>query len=368
MKACLFIFTIFFGSEVFALDTEIRGFIALDVFRISKEETRSQEVETGIGVLDLKIYGQQDNVGGKIKLDLDDSKLDQPYNLFEEAIVNYRWNNWKISAGKGKVPYHRLHWGVIQNTYIDGGSTFYTNHGWRDVDQKIVTTITYGGYKTGFRNDFSYWGESKTPSTNKDGTLRYDNNGLIEYRNAKTFSTNDMRGLANKFEFYFGSGWDASIGTIYFQNDFNPHENYGIDIGTRYRKGGVEFWTELSHGFSSTNPGENRGYNSKNETLFQIGAEKVLTDFINIVTNIEYASVNEQRHSDKTNGSEPRDNDGKKYEYDTGKVEAGVKFKLAKRAQLTVGALFEKQLKTVENVESYDHGAYEAAAKLSFWF
>ena len=73
----------------YALDTSVRGFIALDALNYEKVQKQKGAAVIGIGVLDLKIFAEQDDMSASIKLDLD-GKLDKENNIFEEAYATYK--------------------------------------------------------------------------------------------------------------------------------------------------------------------------------------------------------------------------------------------------------------------------------------
>ncbi|PIP96236.1 MAG: hypothetical protein COW00_19945 [Bdellovibrio sp. CG12_big_fil_rev_8_21_14_0_65_39_13] len=360
-----------FSFNAFALNAEVKGFLALDLLRVSKVKNRSQSVETGIGVLDLKIYGNQDNIFARFKLDLDDSKLGEPYNIFEEATATYRFrDNMMITAGKGVVPFHRLHWGVIENTYIDGGSVIGTENSWRDVDQKIILSFRLGEFKSGWINHTTFWGESKAVSRDRDGALTYDSNDALTFTNAKTFKTDEERGFANKLEFFPNNALSLSVGAIYYKADIAPDQSYAFDTGAKYRTSEWELWTEYMYGVKTTNASDKYATREKAEHFLQFGAEKTVNQLINVLVDIEGIMVKDLRHSDRGPTGKLRFNDGKTYKTNNAKIESGVKFKISKAAFVTVGALFEKQWQKIDEVDSSKSPlhAYEFATKLSFWF
>jgi hypothetical protein len=366
-KALLAFLVAAFCSNSFALDTEIKGFLALDLLILKKIEGRQQELVTGIGVLDLKAYATQDDFSGKIKLDLDNSKINEKYNLFEEASAAYRISDfWSVSAGKGVVPFHRLHWGVIENTYIDSGSVIGSKNAWRDVDKKLFLGTRLGSFRDGYLHHFTFWGESKLAKRDRAGNLDLTSTGQLQYENSKTFSTKDERGLAYKFELFPDNVNSLSAGLIYYWNDYIPRESWAFDTGWRYRDGQLEVWLEYLYGFKSTHSGDSYATAGLEEHFLQLGAEQYISELINILANVEVLFVEDERHTER--GTTLTANDGRIYEYDQVKVEAGVKFKLSKAAFITVGALLERQIEDINGVENSDAYAYEGATKLSFWF
>ena len=72
-----------------AFDTSVKGFIALDAFNYKKIQKSNGALDIGIGVLDLKIFAEQESMTAAIKLNID-GNLAVQNNLFEEAYATYR--------------------------------------------------------------------------------------------------------------------------------------------------------------------------------------------------------------------------------------------------------------------------------------
>ena len=58
-------------NNAFSLDASVRGFIALDAANFEKISGQKGSTVIGIGVLDLKIFAEQDDMSVAMKLDLD---------------------------------------------------------------------------------------------------------------------------------------------------------------------------------------------------------------------------------------------------------------------------------------------------------
>ena len=84
LTSSLVLFAIVSFNQAHALDTSVRGFIALDALNYEKVQKQKGAAVIGIGVLDLKVFAEQDDMSAAIKLDLD-GKLDRENNIFEEA-------------------------------------------------------------------------------------------------------------------------------------------------------------------------------------------------------------------------------------------------------------------------------------------
>jgi hypothetical protein len=103
--------------------TTVTGFIALDVFKWVKKEGSYEEMNVGIGTLNLDARTKYQGTSLKFKLDLD-GNLSKINNIFEEALVTQEVAPWfAVSAGKGVVPFHQKHYGVIKDSYVDGGTS-----------------------------------------------------------------------------------------------------------------------------------------------------------------------------------------------------------------------------------------------------
>ena len=146
-----------FTSKAHAFDTSLRGFIALDALNFEKISGEKASSVIGIGVLDLKVFAQKDDMGVAIKMDLD-GKLDKRYNIFEEAYVGYRGiRDWRFMAGKGVVRFQNIHWGVAENSYQDGGSVLGSENSFRKLSKRAFLAVAYGHYSRGFLNTFSFF-------------------------------------------------------------------------------------------------------------------------------------------------------------------------------------------------------------------
>ncbi|MBL6988805.1 MAG: hypothetical protein ISR65_03470 [Bacteriovoracaceae bacterium] len=343
--------SVFSVGPAFAFDTKVKGFVAIDLLSTNKKESQDQKYEFGIGVLDLKLYAQHEKFNAKIKLDLDDGKMDEKYNIFEEMTVSYRFNDkFKIKVGKGKVPFHRLHWGAIENCYTDGGSMLGTEQGWRDQDNLVLTTFTYGGYHHGLINHFSIFGTSRKYSI--------ASNGYFENDPSKTVQLNDQRGLANKFIYFPFGGLELSASIIFHKNDYNPQSNWAADFGGGYEQGNFEIWFEYVFGFISHHKYYS-SYSKKKlrqyEQTLQLGGEYKLSSKISAILNTEVVFINQTTHDD---GYWQRDN------Y---KLDFGAKYNFNRNTFATLGALVEKRIQ--KGPSSKDELAgYKAKASLSHWF
>ncbi len=370
-----------------AIETDIKGFLALDLLTMQKSDGSNQVLETGIGVLDIKLYASHEDFRYKIKLDLD-GDLSNRNGLFEEASLSYLPTKFlKLTFGKGKVPFHRMRYGVLESSYIDGGSLLGTNHSLRDQDRKILISTRIGSYNHGFFNHFTFYGNSSSPKR-----LRADDSKLdlkddwsdISYENSKIFNTKFEKGFANKFEWLISRSMNLSLAALYFDRDIDPKADYAFAIGYEYDLNAFEIYFEYVWAYLSKHPNDKHTSKSQREQIIQLGGQYRFNQEWALAVNMEAAFVNTERHL-KTdypsrpsggNAKNPADygfgqsfnNDGSKREADNMKFEIGLKHKVTKSLVITVGTVLERKWEKINNIESDPKDAYKVASSLSFWF
>lgn len=374
LSVIAFLVVLIMSTKSFALDTDVKGFIALDLATIEQIQHKRTAIESGIGVLDLKIYANHENMSAKFKLDLDDSSIGEAYNIFEEATATYKFNSsFKATAGKGVVPFHKLHWGAMENSYIDGGTIIGVYPYWVDVDEKIILSMNYRNQDLKFNNSFTFWGDSQQFKRNSQGefyTTPKTGYAELETTNAKTFRTTDEWGLANKFEFYPIKGWEFSLGGIMYDHDLNPDVNWAVDTGFGYETDKVEVWFETMYGRGSTTHYAKYSTFKKWDNTYQLGAEFYGTDLFNYVVNSEYAIIDDTQWPGNATykfNTSNLINDRTK----TAKLDLALKIKVAKMAHISVGVVGEKQWRKktyATSVSETTTQAGQAGVKLSFWF
>ena len=235
--------------SAYSLETALRGFIALDALNYEKVQGEKAGAVMGIGVLDLKVYAEQDDMTVAIKLDLD-GKLEKENNIFEEAYATYKGvPNMRFSLGKGVVRFQNLHWGAVENTYQDGGTVIGTENGYRKVSRKAFLAASYGGRSLGFINQFTIWGDSTEMSQGDDGKFEYTTTGpstsktITGYktREVTAFNTSKQLGLGNKLEVFATDAWKISFGQLYYKNRLGRGKaNYAFDIDANYESNDFE--------------------------------------------------------------------------------------------------------------------------------
>lgn len=369
------------ASALSAQELNTRGFIALDLFSFEKKESTKAEHETGIGTLDLKLYAQKDDLGSKIKLDLD-GDLSERHSIFEEALVYYRLSpNWNITFGKGKIPFHQMHWGVIINSYVDGGSVLSAENSIRDFDERILLTLRYGQFSRGFYNHFTIFGDPQQVRRNKDEAPCFapscaSSGQSYEVRSLRSFSLKYQRGVANQFEYFFSRELEAAFSLLWYKRDVDPNDNYGASLSMRYRRPDFELWGEITTGQYSTSQFLRYSAKRQVEHWLQFGMEKRLSEKHSILMNIEGQWIDKE--TQEVPGSSRQT--GLNEVYFTKKLELGAKHYLSRSAFLTLGVLLEHKnfyvpshqrveytQKTGETMNSQQVGA-GAKATLAFWF
>lgn len=394
----LFLLSTFAPTQSHALETSLRGFIALDALNYEKIHRETGAAVIGIGVLDLKIFAEQDDVTAAIKLDLD-GKLEKENNIFEEAYATYKGiKNWRISLGKGVVRFQNLHWGVIENSYQDGGTVISTENSFRKISRKAFIAVSYGGRSQGFINQFTFFGDSDEFDYTQDGKLQYITTSsgsganrvsqISGYRTEQVtaFNTSKQLGLANKLELFAKEDWKFSFGQLFYKNEFADRPTWGLDLGANYETSSMELWIDALYGFTHRLPYESFTTKAKNEYFLQVGAEYYLDEKWSALVNNEYLYVKDLAHTYAAfteNGtsyaptSDQAARSNATVKTFTGKIEAGVKYKLTKSSHLTFGGLYErklaerngvKDLTFIRGVYNANSEAFKLASTVSFWF
>jgi hypothetical protein len=378
-----------------SLDTAVRGFIALDALNYEKVQGQKAGAVMGIGVLDLKVFAEQDDMSVAIKLDLD-GKLDKENNIFEEAYATYKGvPNMRFSLGKGVVRFQNLHWGAVENTYQDGGTVIGTENGYRKVSKKAFFAASYGGRSLGYINQFTIWGDSTEMSQASDGKIQYVSSGTATAKTITGYKTEDVTafntskqlGLGNKLEWFATDAWKFSFGQLYYKNRLGGGKaNYAFDIGANYESSTMEIWIDTLYGFSSKLPYDSYTTKAKTEYFAQVGMEYFLDQKWSLVENVEALYLKDLQHTYVTyieDGvtysptSQQAEKSGATYKVFVYKLESAVKYKLTKSAQITVGGLYEKKfsrrngvkdLVFIRDVRNANKEAFKLASSVSFWF
>jgi hypothetical protein len=357
MKQIFILLSLLLSANVFALTSEFKGFIALNLLKVQKEEKKDTLLETGIGTVDLKFYAQHGDLSSKIKLDLDDKNLDEAYNLFEEAIVTYTINDFiAITAGKGLVPFHQKHYGILESSYIDGGSPLGANNSWRDQDNKLLTILKIGSYSQGLINRFTFYGENKQIIKDSNNKPILDSQDKLQYADSKSFKTSDEKGFSNKLEVFFNN-LALYISGIHYSNNVAPRSRYALDVGGRYKTKELEIWAEYMYGLWATHQGHQYAAYKKYEHFIQLGAEFYINDLINWIINSEVVLVDDIDWDTTT-----------KDETNNCKLETGIKFKIRKNSFFTVGILGERKDSWQNKVKQPTRKLAKLGFNLALWF
>lgn len=351
------------ASNAFALSARIGGFAALDLLTYLKKEDQNATYDYGIGVLDMKIYARHKKFSSKVKFDLDDKSIKHNVlDLVEEFTVSWQPNwDWKVTAGRGKAQFHRLHWGATEHCYTDGGAILSPKHTYRDLDQRPVVTVRYGNYRKKFMNHVSVFGNPVLPKTGSgDGySDRYAKNTRIDFT--------EERGITDKFEWFPTRELSLSASALYYKHDLNPHANYAFDTGGRYRSGPVELWFEYIWGRNGAEPNVQYSVFNSYENTFQLGGQYEINDLVDFILSTGGTMV---RYKGYYYDSAQKKNFVKSYgeRQNNFKVDTALKFKVAKSTQITFGSLFEKQYYKKENGANAITWGYQISSGLSMWF
>ncbi|MEI8347217.1 MAG: hypothetical protein WCG27_07105 [Pseudomonadota bacterium] len=363
------------GLSAFAFDTQVKGFLALDLMNVRAIEYQraAPDVTAGVGAFDLKFFAEQERLTLKIKLDLDGTELNY-YNIFEEVTARYRLTDMvSFEAGKGVIYFHQKHWGVLEASYYDSGSILGANNSWRDQDNKLLTVINFGSYQQRFINHFTFYGSSSAPNRNPDGTLIYNTDGTKKYFNQKSFRSKYERGFADQIEFFPTKELSLAIGGVHYWSQVNPQRSWALDTNGEYKSDLWQFWWEYLYGFTSQD--EDAASYARPlqwEQVAQIGAEYSINELYSALLDIEgcWAHGAEYPHKITANGKTTIDANrrGQSSKVTNYKVDLGTKIKLYPSAFMTLGVAGE--LKNMRESDRPDKTirAAEAAAKLSWWF
>ena len=361
----------------FAIDSEIKGFIALNTLSYEKIEDKDATMTMGIGTFDLKFYFNHEDFGAKIKLDLD-GQLSDSNNLYEEAMVSWRgFRNLKISIGKGKLRFHQVSYGVLQSSYIDGGSLLGTYHSFRDQDRKIMSEIAYGGYKLGFRNTFAVYADAAQPtvdtnSGNDPGYYVDFNTKYLEYRNVKEIDTRADYGIVNQLTFFPVRGLHFSVGALLRDREADDNKNYSFDFNGKYKTGNWELIWEYAYAYVSTHPNDRFSVEHQNEQMAQFQTLYTLSDITKLQINLEAAFIRGQRfNSSNIPGTvlgQTSRNNGTSSGNNNYKVDTGILWKVAKRVNLKFGIMYERKYSWYQNDYNGFQYAWSLGSGINFWF
>ncbi len=336
--------------SVLGVETKFSGFIGIDLMKISKENEKRTEYNNGIGAIDIKFSSYYEKFSSKIKLDLDEKKFEQTYNLFEEASVTYNYSpTMKFEMGKNKVSFYKQIRGAIEASYFDGGSLLGTGQSWYDIDNKNLIEFTYGSKDLGFFNHLTIYGD-KYQSKNVNLRTRY--------------------GIADNFEFFPMANVTVAVAGVLFRNNApesnnDGHEdNWAVDTNAQYTRGSFDFFFEYLYGSLSTGNNVKYGAIQATDHIAQVGFEQNFSELLNFLLEVEAAIVDKE-----CNDQEYDDNlKSKHLEQTTVKVEAGVKFKMDRSIFFTTGVLYETASRKIEGVAQPDLNVYQLAGTLSYWF
>ncbi|WP_034727648.1 hypothetical protein [Bacteriovorax sp. BSW11_IV] len=384
------------STMVKAADFDVKGFIVIDALSFEKQKEKNEEINAEIITLDLKFYFRHENWSAKLKLDLDGSIAEDNQEIYEEANVTYRHsNNVRITAGKGKVPFHQMHFGAARPSFIDGGSILFSSNSWRDQDNKILLGVQLGSYRSGWINEFTFWGNANNPKVDRVTEGPYFgkySDGTIEYETGKTLETKKQRGFANKFTYTPAYGVKYSVAGNYYWRDIDPKADWALDLAMTDSNDEREYWFEYMWGFTSKHPNDKYTAKKQWEHYIQAGYEYRLTETFSLALSGEAVLVKKLNHdkNDYNGANESADGGYGQSRYNNGQVaktnnymlETAAKWRLAKSVDFKLGLTYERKYiwearnpssknQTASDKEYLYKGfqwAYQLAAGISFWF
>lgn len=383
----LFFLAFVLPSLSFAFDTSVKGFIALDALNYKKIEGKKSGVIVGIGVLDLKVFAEQDNMTAALKLDLD-GKLSEENNIFEEAYASYRGvKDFRFSLGKGVIKYQNLHWGSVQNSYYDGGSVLGTENSFRKLARKAFASVSYGHRSRGFLGTFWFWGDSTELAYDEsDNLLTTTSSSKItgyKQNSVTAFDTRHQTGFASKIELYQMDSLTLSAGAVYYKKDLAKRPTYAVDLGINYESANLEIWTDFLVGQTHKLPYENYSTYSNTEYFAQMGMDLSIDESWSWVSNIEGLYTKNESWNYSAFGSSATidstfwNRSGQVVKTLSYKAETALKYKLSKTSFVTTGVLYEnkisdkngiKDLTYIPSVYNPNRHAYQYITSVSFWF
>lgn len=381
------------STQAFSFDTSLKGFIALDGLNYEKIQKKNGAAVVGIGVLDLKVFAEQDDMTAAIKLNID-GNLAVQNNIFEEAYASYRGiRDWKFTLGKGVVKFQNLHWGAVENTYLDGGSLLGTENGWRKVSNKAFASVGYGHRSRGFLDIVTIWGDSTEVIYDNNGNPYYSTTGgatskvvtAYSTKSVPAFTTSKQLGFANKLELYRFDEWTFTTGQIYYKSKLAPTRSYAIDFGLAKESTTTEYWVDLLYGFTSKAPFDPYTTLAKSEYFLQMGTQYHFNEVWSLVFNTEFLYVKDQAYTYIPFGIDgvtytadsKLDKSGQIVRSSNYKIEGAVQYQLSKSSFITTGGLYEKKISSrdlvkglsdIKGVENPNADAFKLSSSVSFWF
>lgn len=379
--------------QLLAVETDIRGFIALDALAIEKQEGRRQSAEMGIGHFDVKLFADYDDFHMRVSLYMgrsvrSNSNFDTSF--LDEALFSWSPNYAnRITFGKGRVPFHQRRRGVIDSGYISGGSILNTRHNLRDQKNKILVTYRHGSFSKKFFNHLTFFGDTRQAQVNFDDPSQpnirrsFDE---IQYRSNDSFNTKNEAGLANRFEFIPFRGAQLAMAGLWYRRKIDQTPTYAFDVSGRLFRGNWNFYTEYVWAFVNTHPNDRHAAKRQYEQIAQFGGEYRINRQWALAFNLESAWVKNHAH-DRNDYPSPDtadcdkvfcygqsfDNDGETSLITSQKAEIGVRRRYGRSLQITSGVMYEQQQQRNmrvrgERIDRNELAAYRFAVNLAFWY
>lgn len=381
-KSLVFTLLLLSSINTLAVDYNVKAFLVLDLLTLEKIGDDSTKAEMGYGTADVKFYFNHNEWSAKFKLDIDAvEESGTTVDLMEEALLSYRFNNnWKLSGGKGKVPFYTMHFGISERNAMDGGYLTQTYSGMRAgyFKRKYLLTLRHGGWRQGYIQDFTFFGSNQTARRDRDDDsmpyLGGDPESEISYDTERTFNTGYQRGYAYKGRWIPTRNHEIIFGTFTYWRDIDPKEDYGFSLAYQFENRDWSFWTEALYGHFSKHPNDRYATLRQETYNAQIGFLYRLADKWNVGINAEYSFVSDRAHDKNDYPAEfgqSRYNDGNLRHVSLWKADIGAQYQIGKNVKLNGGFLIERQIdeetSTGEFGNPEETNAYAINFSLTTW-
>ncbi|AYF44497.1 MULTISPECIES: hypothetical protein [Halobacteriovorax] len=354
-KKSLFLSLLLLSSfNSLAVNYNVKAFLVLDLLTLEKVGDDSTKAEMGYGTADVKFYFNHNEWSAKFKLDIDAvEEAGTTVDLMEEAVLSYRFNNnWKLTGGKGKVPFYTMHFGISERNMMDGGYLTQTYSSMRAgyFKRKYLLTLRYGGWRQGQIHDVTFFGSNQMARRDRDDESRpYLPNGddEISYDTERTFNTNFQKGFAYKGRIIPSRNHEIIFGAFSYWRDIDPKEDYGFSLAYQFENRDWSVWTEALYGYWSAHPNDRYTKLRQESYNAQLGFLYRLADKWNVGINLEYSFVTDRAHD---RNDYPADfgqsnfNDGNLRHVSLYKADIGAQYQVGRNVQLNGGILIERQI------------------------
>lgn len=270
-------------------DVKVRGSLVVSPVKTVKIDDAKWDNSAGIEIFDLKVYAYGESTKIKFKLDLDTRSISTNYKIVEEALLTQILHPVvSITVGKGVVPFMRKHFGIVYRSFYDYGS-YLDNFYWtyKDIDRKILTTLTLGSWDVGMTHKFTVYGDDRRHLKRDEYTGEIEQSGGAEEteQSSLVYDGGEQRGLTYRLDYYPSREWEFSFAAQRYHHVMDPHISYAFSLGGEYRKGIQSFWFESVYGKSA----QHDRYEDRIESVSQIGYLHPMSESMALGVDINHA-------------------------------------------------------------------------------